>query len=196
MFALKRAYTCPQRPEGAIEPTSLVFSETDVASFQVPTVMKRARGVVGYHARLASIGKTCERGPVQSRTCPSFFSQTTSINRATSSLLLPSSISVALIRGQKTAWRRSRSCGRSSSPHGRTQSLSSFLLQWPNSWSRCTQASIRQTRGTSKCERSVIHRGLVSSFTRSEKWTKVAEQFKTRYGRNPTYIARAPGRVK
>ena len=35
-------------------------------------VAGRARGVVGYHARLALVQKTCERGPVQSRTCPFF----------------------------------------------------------------------------------------------------------------------------
>jgi len=33
----------------------------------------RARGVVGYHARLARLQGICERGPVQSRTCPLFF---------------------------------------------------------------------------------------------------------------------------
>jgi len=32
----------------------------------------RARGVVGYHARLAHLRRVCERGPVQSRTCPFF----------------------------------------------------------------------------------------------------------------------------
>ena len=33
----------------------------------------RARGVVGYHARLAPLLEICERGPVQSRTCPFFY---------------------------------------------------------------------------------------------------------------------------
>jgi len=37
------------------------------------TRVLRARGVVGYHARLAPLLEVCERGPVQSRTCPFFF---------------------------------------------------------------------------------------------------------------------------
>ena len=36
-------------------------------------VVLRARGVVGYHARLAHLRRVCERGPVQSRTCPFFY---------------------------------------------------------------------------------------------------------------------------
>lgn len=35
-----------------------------------------------------------------------------------------------------------------------------------------------------------------ASLPHAKRWNELAEQFELRFGRKPTYIARAPGRVK
>lgn len=41
-----------------------------------------------------------------------------------------------------------------------------------------------------------LYGSLGTSLNHAEKWNNIAEEFQRRFGRQPAYIARAPGRVK
>jgi hypothetical protein len=41
-----------------------------------------------------------------------------------------------------------------------------------------------------------LYASLGTSLNHAERWNNLAEEFEKRFGKQPTYIARAPGRVK